>query len=131
MSFGNVGTDNGTFNMSCPSSTGGDITFRSRGTVGPAAIAITAGTAPFPFVSLADTDISTDSRRLRINAGAFTTAADDLGTGNFDTETLRLGGGSTGASFRGKISEFIIWQNNSMAGTTSLDTNLMTFWGIS
>lgn len=132
ISHGNTGTTQGTFNCACPSSANGDILWRPVGGEIPAGIGLTIGTAPFPFVALMDCDTldNNSRRRIRVNAGAFTTSTTDLGGLNFTIQTTRLGGGSSTPSFIGKMSEFILWPDDDRAPNTDLDSNLMTFYGI-
>lgn len=69
---------------------------------------------------------------IRTNAGAETAGSVTAGTSYGAAKNLHIGNRSDGiVGYAGVIGEFILYSNLSVATTDGVDTDMMTFWGIS
>ncbi len=82
--------NNGTFLLRAPTSVAANVGFVGKGTSASTAI-ISGIAAPISLVFSGDINISGDALRARVNGGAYTTSASDMGTGTFGSYPMFIG----------------------------------------
>lgn len=104
----NRSANTGAFTLTAPNSPGDNFSWQARGSVDPAALVATPYSAPVTAVVSATSDISTDSRVLRVNNAEFTVTADQ-GAGNFLAYPLYIGRrGGTTLPFNGRLYSLVV-----------------------